>query len=126
MKMMYEHFNGINTHIDDVREAMTSSVASMVVSPDDCGVSSWCYSDVNNTLHRNIDNCVKYSPVEELIYPLKKIVNKFPNAYTKFHHVSHNFGRDMNFPKWDRIYTALAVCVDSPSDVYMRRWHCAG
>ena len=68
----------------------------------------------------NIDTRVKHSRVE-LIYPLKKkkcppthhqghptacawLVNKFPDAYIKFHHIKYNFGRDMNFPKWDHIY----------------------
>ena len=51
------------------RKAMTSSWASVEVSPDDSGVSSWCYSDVNNTLQHNIDICVKHCHAEELISP---------------------------------------------------------
>ena len=40
MKIMYEHFKGIKTHLEDVREAMTSSQVSVEVSLDDCGMSS--------------------------------------------------------------------------------------
>ena len=37
---MYELVKGIKTHLEDVREAMTSSWTSVGVSPGDCGVSS--------------------------------------------------------------------------------------
>ena len=63
MKMMYKLSKGIKIHLEDLREAMMSSWASVGVSPDD-----WCYSDVNNILQHNIDTCVKHSRVEELIY----------------------------------------------------------
>ena len=93
IKTMVYHFKDIKIHLEDLQwqTAMTSSRVSVRVFPDDCGLSSWCYSD-NNALQHNIDSRVKHSRVEELMYVKKKMTSTtytFYTIYTFFFHTLH-------------------------------------